>query len=319
MTTRYEKTLFALMVALVFAAVTFILVQAQGGNAPQPQTFTKECGTCHTEAQMAWANGLHGHATDDPVFEEAWTEQGKPGACLVCHTTGYDPQTATWTQDGVACEACHNPVPEDHPKSPMPVTRTTDLCGQCHSDTRFGWQDWKVSTHYQRNMTCTVCHDPHTAKIKEMFTDDGASASNDPSQLCITCHQEASMNFPYSTHHNQGLACVDCHVMHTSDDPNEIHTVPDHSFEASLKSCNNCHKDSMHGPGMASDEISGGAPLVVPDMPQVELASVTPEPQPMSPVGFAGLAGLIGLAAGMILAPWFERIYHKVNSHKGGK
>jgi len=37
---------------------------------------------------------------------------------------------------------------------------------------------------------------------------------------------------------------------------------------------------------------------------------VTPEPGPVSPLGFAGLAGLIGLAAGMVLAPWLERSYH---------
>ena len=43
----------------------------------------------------------------------------------------------------------------------------------------------------------------------------------------------------------------------------------------------------------------------------VELASVTPEPKPVSPVGFAGLAALIGLAAGMVLAPWLERFYHR--------
>ena len=41
----------------------------------------------------------------------------------------------------------------------------------------------------------------------------------------------------------------------------------------------------------------------------MELASVTPEPAPVSPIGFAGLAALIGLAAGMVLAPWLERFY----------
>jgi len=47
----------------------------------------------------------------------------------------------------------------------------------------------------------------------------------------------------------------------------------------------------------------------------VELASVTPEPGPVSPVGFAGLAALIGLAAGMVLAPWLERFYHRAVKH----
>jgi hypothetical protein len=34
---------------------------------------------------------------------------------------------------------------------------------------------------------------------------------------------------------------------------------------------------------------------------------VTAEPQPTSPFGFAIFAGLIGLAFGIVLAPWLER------------
>ena len=48
---------------------------------------------------------------------------------------------------------------------------------------------------------------------------------------------------------------------------------------------------------------------------EVQLASVTPEPAPVSPVGFAGLAALIGLAAGMVLAPWLERFYRQTVKH----
>jgi hypothetical protein len=33
-------------------------------------------------------------------------------------------------------------------------------------------------------------------------------------------------------------------------------------------------------------------------------------------VGYAGLAGLVGLAAGMVLAPWLERFYHRVSKHQ---
>ena len=42
---------------------------------------------------------------------------------------------------------------------------------------------------------------------------------------------------------------------------------------------------------------------------------------PVSPMGFAALAGLVGLAGGMVLAPWLERLYHRVVKHedRGGK
>jgi hypothetical protein len=32
-------------------------------------------------------------------------------------------------------------------------------------------------------------------------------------------------------------------------------------------------------------------------------------------MGFSALAGLIGLAGGMVLAPWLERWYHRAVKH----
>jgi predicted CXXCH cytochrome family protein len=315
MISRIERLLIAILFALLAAGVTLLVAQAQE-NDPPPQEHTLKCAACHTEFETSWMSGPHGHAVDDPLFQEEWTAQGKPGACLVCHVTGYDPATATWKADGVTCEACHNPVPADHPKSPMPIDHSTDLCGRCHSDTRFGWQEWKISTHYQRGMDCTVCHDPHSASLKQVAVSQGQDPTyEDASELCITCHNEYSMDFPYSNHHKKGVSCVDCHVNHLENLDRTAHSVPDHSFNASLKSCNTCHADQMHQPGEAvqTDTI---LPVVgEPVTEEVELTSVTPNPGPVSPLGFAGLAGLIGLAAGMVLAPWLERFYHRAVKH----
>ena len=73
-----------------------------------------------------------------------------------------------------------------------------------------------------------------------------------------------------------------------------------------------------HTPGDSArygkqDTHSEEHPPVNPEM-QVS-AGLTPEPGPVSPVGFAGLAALIGLAAGMVLAPWLERFYHRAVKH----
>jgi len=309
---RIERLLIALVFALLAAGVTLMVAQAQD-NSPPPQDHNLNCAACHTEFQTTWMSGPHGTAVSDPVFQEEWVSQGSPGACLVCHVTGYDPATATWKEDGVTCEACHNPVPADHPKSPMPVDHSTDLCGRCHSDTRFGWQEWKISTHYQRGMDCTVCHDPHSAALKQVASASGDEPTyEDASELCITCHNEYSMDFTYSSHHQKGVSCVDCHVNHLENEERVAHSVPDHSFNASLKSCNTCHKDQMHQPGAAvQTETTVPDAQTSLDNPEVELAAVTPEPGPVSPVGFAGLAALIGLAAGMVLAPWLERFYHR--------
>ena len=317
MSSRIERFVIALIFALVAAGVTLVVASAQEG-APPPAAGSNnspDCTVCHTEFQMTWENGAHGQAGSDPVFLDEWTRQGKPGACLVCHTTGYDPATATFEADGVTCEACHGEAPADHPKSPMPVDRTTDLCGRCHSDTRFGWQDWKVSTHYQRGMDCTTCHDPHSAALKKIKGPRGEeSATDDVSALCINCHQEHSMDFPYTTHNQQGVSCVDCHVNHLENTDRAAHTVPDHSFNASLESCNTCHAEQMHS--STEEAVSGtSAPLPMPQTQGANLTPVTEEPQPVSPLGFSALAGLLGLAGGMVLAPWLERWYQRTVKH----
>jgi predicted CXXCH cytochrome family protein len=312
-TARIERFLIALMFALLAAGITLIVASAQDGNPPQ-QEFTSDCSACHTEFQMTWETGPHGQAGTDPVFVEEWTKQGKPGACLVCHTTGYDPATATYKEDGITCEACHGPAPADHPKTPMPVDRTTDLCGRCHSDTRFGWQDWKVSAHYQRGMDCATCHDPHSAALKKVTVPAGSSQETDEiSQLCINCHKENSMDFPYTSHHKQGVSCMDCHVNHLENPERTAHTVPDHSFNASLKSCNTCHAQQMHGPTEAIGAKLAEASAETQQPAEVKFASVTPEPDSVSPIGFSVMAGMIGLAGGMVLAPWLERWYHHIS------
>ncbi len=320
MFTRLERFIIALMFALLAAGVTLIFASAQDVTPPAPgaQGDEQPCAVCHTEYQTAWQSGLHGQAGDDPVFVKAWEGQGKPGACLVCHVTGYDPATATWKADGVTCEACHGPADPDHPKTPMEMNRSPDLCGRCHSDTRFGWQDWQGSTHYQRGMNCIVCHDPHSASVKRIASQEGAAdAYSDGSDLCINCHKEVSMEFPYSKHHAQGVSCVQCHVEHLENQSREPHSMPDHSFQASLKTCTTCHADQMHGPtseaSVPTEETiaAGGNASTSATAP----TSVTSEPSPVSPVGYAGLAGLVGLAAGMVLAPWLERLYHRVSKH----
>jgi len=316
---RIKRLFVALPIALLFAGVTLLTVQAE--NTPKsidPQANAENCNACHSETAKLWQEGLHGGAASDPVFVEEWGKQGEPGACMVCHATGFDPATGNWEQDGVACVACHNPIPEEHPSDPMPVDESADLCATCHSGNRFGWEEWQVSTHYQRNMTCTVCHDAHTASVKSL--PEGSEQENGvetATQLCINCHKEYAMDFPYSVHNNQGLDCADCHLRPLDTDAPSAHTIPDHTFAASISACSQCHKQEMHGPtesaASAVNEESlpvqlmavGGQPI-----------PVAPEPEPVGPIGFAGLAGLIGLSAGMVLAPWLERFYHRVNLHK---
>jgi predicted CXXCH cytochrome family protein len=146
---------------------------------------------------------------------------------------------------------------------------------------------------------------------------DQPATTDDVSALCINCHKEHSMDFPYTVHNKQGVSCVDCHVNHLENADRTAHTVPDHSFNASLDSCNTCHAEQMHS--STNEAVDGtSAPLPEPQTQGANLttgAETTAEPEPVSPIGFAALAGLLGLAGGMVLAPWLERWYQKVVKH----
>ena len=316
MISRFEKFLIALMFSLLFAGITLIAVSAQDATPPPAQEETGECADCHEDSQMSWQNGPHGNATSDPIFVNAWTDQGKPGACLSCHVTGYDEATGTWKEDGVTCIACHSDEGGEHPKTTMNVDSSPTTCGTCHTDIRFAMQAWEGSTHYQEGMDCSSCHDPHNASLKITVNLKDTNSSDGASRLCISCHEEASMNFPYSSHSKQGVTCVDCHLEHLELANSEVHSVADHSFKASIQTCAACHAEQMHADGEAIStneavDVSAAEAASEPT-PAVEMSSIVPDPTPVSPVGYAGLAALIGLAAGMVLAPWLERWYRLV-------
>lgn len=310
MFSRFEKFFIAVVFALVFAGVTLIAASAQDQTPP---TGEEDCADCHEAFQMSWQNGAHGNATKDPIFVNAWTDQGKPTACLACHVTGYDEVTGTWAEDGVTCAACHVDERGEHPRTTMSADVTGGTCGTCHTDARFGFEEWEGSTHYAAGMDCTNCHDPHNASLK-VTVNLKEQSFKDASNLCISCHEEASMDFPYSTHSKQGINCIDCHLEHLESGDSEIHQVADHSFKASIQTCTACHAEQMHGDGEAIATNQSATPVAVEPTaaaatPGAELASITPQPTPVSPIGYAGIAALVGLAAGMLLAPWLEKGY----------
>ena len=125
------------------------------------------------------------------------------------------------------------------------------------------------------------------------------------------------MDFPYSVHQKQGVTCINCHVTHTETTTADVHAVPDHSFRASLDSCTACHAGQMHS---SADATGTTPPLTqaVSQTPEIKQAGLTAEPNPVSPIGYAALAALIGLAAGMITAPWLEKLYIRAIRHDRG-
>lgn len=307
---KIGKYIISFTISILAAGITLAVAKAEPRN-DIPAKQVVNCGSCHSETQEAWHGGAHGLASYDSLFVDAWAKQGQPGACLVCHVTGYDPASGTWKQDGVSCESCHGPANENHPSEAMPIQNPAELCGQCHSEARFGWEEWESSSHYARSMTCTVCHDPHTAALKvvEGHEDEG------PSALCLNCHREYTMTFSYSIHMVAGVSCVDCHLRHYGEQADrDVHTMPDHSFTANLESCNTCHAEEMH---TGSEEASTEIPVAEISSTKNEIGAdhLTAQPSRISPYGYAGLAGMLGLAGGMILSPWLEKAYQYLNKN----
>ncbi len=289
-----------LLVGVAFALPTMLLaaalVQAEPLPSPLQQATAENCQACHKKVDTTWMAGAHGQAASDPKFLEAWQAANKDPNCMSCHATGYDKVAQTWQAEGVTCVACH-PLNANHPKEPLAVDRTGKLCGTCHTETYFEWQ---VSKHRDNELACSSCHDPHQTSLK----------AADPAALCATCHQAMSDNFSHTAHSQQGLTCADCHLSQLNVDPSNGHSTRDHTFNVRLDACNKCHSYQMHDPQKAMDVKPTPEPIDA--MAAVVTAPVSTEPQPVSPFGFAIVAGLIGLAVGMVAAPWLEKVYRKM-------
>jgi tetratricopeptide (TPR) repeat protein len=109
-------------------------------------------------------------------------------------------------------------------------------------DEVYNYGSFKQSRMYAAGVTCSDCHDPHSAKLK--FSGDRG---------CLQCHAESYAK-PAHNHHegvNPALSCVSCHM------PERTFMVidkrHDHSFRIprpdltdkfeTSNACNDCHKD----------------------------------------------------------------------------
>ncbi len=298
MTRRWIRMLcFGSLFAVPISVMAFAFVRTSA-SAQFTKQWTEDCQTCHYVFQETWEASAHGQAAVDPAFREAWQDQGEPVMCMGCHTTGFNPETGTWKSEGVGCEVCHSPIQENHPTEPMPSDRSAALCGNCHTEAYFAWQ---MSGHSQENLDCIACHDPHETDLNE-YDDAG---------LCAACHQTRASDFTHSVHSSEGLTCADCHLGPVEGDTGEGRALRDHSFHVRLATCTSCHAYQMHAPVTIQPEPDE-APEEA-DFASAEMSLISDEPGPVNPFGFALLAGLVGMASGMILSPWLERWYQRLN------
>ncbi len=324
MISRYLRFIAVLLIVLLIAGGTLSIARAQTETPPlgTPTVATADnCASCHADVHALWHKGAHGDASseaamaqqgnclachkeipeesmpnsgsDSTSFNSYWVDQGKPTNCLQCHVTGYDPKTGTWKADGITCESCHSPIPSNHPNDPMPIDKNTDLCATCHTDARFGWDSWKQSVHYQKDMTCSTCHNPHSTSLQLV-----GNPNADASALCKNCHKEIPQNATHITHANVGATCITCHIG-TSKGTDDFHKVPDHDFKPKLEACNGCHADQMHGNGV-SLPIVEQTPTATVDPVALKDPVLSATPGRANSLGFAGLAAVFGLIGGVV-------------------
>lgn len=193
------------------------------------------CKACHEEIHTPWLTTRHAQAFSSPIFQRDWSELHQQSNCLSCHTTGYDPKTGNYSEEGVACEACHGAFQPNHPAQPMPVKPDAELCATCHKPTT---DEWKASPHVKAGIECQNCHDPHSQ------TPRAATVT----ELCTNCHKEMGSSFTHGTHANAGLECSNCH-MYTAPrtaDPIEGLVPTGHTFTVGSDACIGCHQDTVH-------------------------------------------------------------------------
>ena len=231
------------------------------------------CETCHGQgsAHVAWAKGQHNwwpYKKDGPAkgllvrFDEragaTWGHDAKTGAPV------RSASPATVRKEVETCGLCHarrGEIAEGWiPGQPLSDTHLVAALAQGlyqadgqMLDEVYNYGSFKQSRMFAAGVTCSDCHDPHSAKLKQ-------SGDN----VCLQCHADTYAK-PAHTHHEgmtPALTCVSCHMPERSYmvvDRRHDHSFrvprPDLSdkFETS-NACNDCHKDKSAAWAAASIE-----------------------------------------------------------------
>ncbi len=292
---KVKRFAIGLLFSIPFGLIPFAWVQA---NPTMDVVSSEEldCQSCHPAFVATWGNSSHSSAKSSTNFLESLKDVEDNRECFDCHTTGYDPITNTWHDYGITCEACHSPLTENHPLEPMTSDRDSELCGECHIETE---NAWNTSMHKDTGLSCIDCHGQHSTNLK----------AEDATALCENCHVETASDFIHTSHSIEEASCADCHLELTSTSPDEQHAARDHSFFVKFGTCKECHESRENAVEITS--VTEDHPDA---MAAVASLGVSMEPNAVSPIYFSMLAALIGMASGLVLAPWIERWFKKINA-----
>ena len=229
--------------------------------------------------------------------------------CQTCHYKVMDVyETSHHGEAGIACTICHSPVSGNHPQEVMPTDVSSRLCATCHTTVA---EEFETSVHGQKDLTCVRCHNSHTATLR----------AENVQNLCENCHQDVVHDFSFSVHSKANILCTDCHQQSVSGSNRIGAGNITHTFIPNLETCSSCHdQDIMYksdaDPCEEGEETDSGIPCGAQEVVQAGLTipknpEIMEEPDPAGPFGFAAIGILVGIATGMILAPWLENLFKK--------
>lgn len=164
-----------------------------------------------------------------------------------------------------ACAPCHSRrralAPDFRPGESYHDFFACELLGEqtYHADGQISDEVYELGSFLQskmfhKNVRCSDCHDPHTARLKQQGN-----------QLCTSCHLNASAHpagkYDTPAHHHHkpdspGASCVECHMPETT--YMEVDKRRDHSFRTPRpdlsvalgvpNACSRCHLDKADLP-----------------------------------------------------------------------
>lgn len=210
-----SRWLMSMMVAPVLAGGLLLNpgnANAQSSSAPGPEV----CQTCHADAVKAFAASKHGTKADSRTPASA-------GGCALCHGDGTAHVKAGGGK-GVGGMTALN-------AKNAPAEAINKACLSCHQGdpSRLHWQS---STHANRDVSCTSCHQVHTThdKVRDKITQP---------QVCFTCHKEQRVQINKPSRHpvlEGKVSCADCHNVH-GNNPKQM------AKGSVVETCYTCHME----------------------------------------------------------------------------
>jgi Flp pilus assembly protein TadD len=231
------------------------------------------CETCHGPGSnhVAWAqyhkkgsynqgDGANGLTVDLKPARGSWSVTEPDTGTM--HWKG-QPRSHNEINTCAPCHSRRHPITSDyHPGQPFLDAYVPSLLeeGVYYPDGQvleedYEWGSFIQSKMYHEGVTCSDCHDPHTAKLPPVSLN----------AVCGKCHSQTKFGSEEHTHHKAesvGALCVNCHM------PTKTYMVVDarrdHSFRVprpdfsvaygTPNACNQCHKDKSNA--WAADTIA---------------------------------------------------------------